>query len=256
MQHIPFAPWMRGNRALDLVRNADGPRRSVAPLTYYSAVLTVHEQLSGEVWSAEAWVNVARTKLMEGDLQAAEAALSQAGMMGTPDAEAPMMLAEILLHTDRAERAHGLLKHVVDQRPRIARAHYLLGVACRDLGLGDEEADAYRAAVEIDPDFTQAWFRLGNHMSLRRQLDPAIEAWRETLRVDPNHEGALCNLGQALHRSGDATAAAECLARLRELDPDMAAFLELGMAVRKRIPAGVRLRQYPRPSTKKGKGDS
>ena len=75
MSDIPFAPWMRGNRALDMVRNAAGPTRSVAPLTYYSAVLAVHEKLSGEVWSAEAWVATARTKLMEGDLQAAEAAL-------------------------------------------------------------------------------------------------------------------------------------------------------------------------------------
>ena len=45
-----------------MVRNADGPTRSVAPLTYYSAVLTVHERLSGELCSAEAWVDVARTK--------------------------------------------------------------------------------------------------------------------------------------------------------------------------------------------------
>ena len=46
MQHIPFAPWMRGNRALDLVRNADGPKESAAPLTYYSAVLRAHDLLA------------------------------------------------------------------------------------------------------------------------------------------------------------------------------------------------------------------
>jgi len=170
VQHIPFAPWMRGSQALELVRNADGPKESVAPLTYYSAVLRAHEQLTGEIWSAEAWVDVARTKVMRGDLEAAEAALVQAGMMGTPDPGAALLMAEILLETDRAERAHRLLTKVVERRPHLARARYLLGVTCRDLGLADEELAAYRAAIEMDPDMTEAWYRLGNHMSLRREV--------------------------------------------------------------------------------------
>ncbi|MCK5411542.1 MAG: tetratricopeptide repeat protein [Gemmatimonadetes bacterium] len=127
MQHIPFAPWMRGSQALELVRNADGPKESAAPLTYYSAVLRAHEQLAGEIWSAEAWVGVARSHVMRGDLEAAEAALVQAGMMGTPDPDAAMLMAEILLQTDRAERAQRLLTKLVERRPHLARARYLLG---------------------------------------------------------------------------------------------------------------------------------
>jgi len=256
VQHIPFAPWMRGSQALDLVRNADGPKESVAPLTYYSAVLRAHEQLADEIWSAEAWVGVARTKVMRGDLQAAEAALVQAGMMGTPDPGAALLMAEILLQTDRAERAHRLLTKLVERRPHLARARYLLGVTCRDLDLPDDELAAYRAAIELDPDMAEAWYRLGNHMSLRRNFEEAIAAWREVLRVDPDHEWTLCNLGNALHRAGDSEGATECLARLRDLDGGLADFLELGIQHVKPVPAGVRLRQYPRPSTKKGKGDA
>ena len=256
MSHIPFAPWMRGNRALDMVRNADGPSRSVAPLTYYSAVLAVHEQLSGEVWSAEAWVDVARTKLMEGDLQAAESALSQAGMMGTPDAEAPMMLAEILLHTDRAEQAHGLMKNVVEQRPRIARAHYLLGLACRDLGLGDEEVAAYRAALALDLDLGMAWYRLGNHLSLKKEWTEAVAAYREAVLVDPENEAALFGAALAMNRAGDPEAAQGYLELLREMDSELVPLLELSLEPRKPVPPGVRLGHYGCPAKEKGKGDS
>ena len=35
---------------------------------------------------------------------------------------------------------------------------------------------------------TEAWYRLGNHLSLRRDSEEAIAAWREVLRVDPDHE--------------------------------------------------------------------
>jgi len=256
VQHIPFAPWMRGSQALELVRNADGPKESAAPLTYYSAVLRAHEQLADEIWSAEAWVGVARSHVMRGDLREAEMALVQAGMMGTPDPGAALLMAEIFLETDRAERAHRLLTKVVERRPHLARAHYLVGLACRDLGLADEELAAYRAAIEIDSDMTEAWYRLGNHMNLRRDSEAAIAAWREVLRIDPDHDWTLCNLGIALHRAGDSEGANECLARLRELDGGLADFLELGISYKKPVPAGVRLRQYPRPSAKKGKGDA
>ena len=254
MQHIPFAPWMLGTDALELVRNADGPTRSVAALTYYSAVLRAHEQLTGEIWSAEAWVGAARSHVMRGALREAEMALVQAGMMGTPDPDAALLMAEILLQTERAERAHRLLTKLVERRPHLARARYLLGLACRELDLPDEELAAYRAAVEIDPDLTEAWYRLGNHLSLRRNSAEAIAAWREVLRVDPGHEWTLCNLGLNLHRAGDSEGASECLARLRELDRVLADFLELGIQHVKPVPPGVRLRQYPRPSRKEGKG--
>ena len=244
MSHIPYAPWMRGNRALDLVRNAEGPTRSAAPLTYYSAVLAVHERLAGEIWSAEAWVDVARTKVMQGDLEAAENALCQAGMMGTPDAEAPMLLAEILLETERPERARELLLNVVEQHPRIARAHYLLGVACRDLGLGDEEADAYRAALAIDPNLAIAWYRLGNHLMIRRVWVEAATAFREAARIQPDDEAALFGAGLALHRAGEPAAAQECLARLRALESELVPLLLLSLEPRKPIPPGVRLRPY------------
>jgi len=255
LSHIPFAPWMRGNRALDMVRNADGPRRSVAPLTYYSAVLAVHEQLSGEVWSAEAWADVARTKLMEGDLQAAEAALSQAGMMGTPDPDAACLMAEILLATDRAERAHGLLTNLVKQRPGIARAHYLLGLACRDLGLA-EEAEAYHAALAIDPKLGMAWYRLGNHLSLKREWTEAVAAYREAIQVDPENEAALLGGALAMNRIGDPEEARAYLDQLRDMNSELAPLLELSLEPRKPVPPGVRLRSYGCRKNDEGKGDS
>jgi len=243
MPKIPFAPWMQGMRALSLVRDADAPRHSTAPQKYYSALLGVHETVHGELWSADAWAGIARSRLMEGDLEGAEAALTQAGMMGTPDPDVACMLAEILLDTGRAEKAHRLLTNVVEHRPRHARMRYLLGLSCRDLGLS--EVDAYRAAVDLDPDLAAAWYRLGNALNLMRQTDAAIAAWRGALRAEPEHTATLYNLGQALHRTGDAEGAAECLARLRELDEGLADLLEENMKPAKPARAGARYRVYP-----------
>jgi tetratricopeptide (TPR) repeat protein len=215
------------------------PTPSVAALTYYSAVLAVHEELSGEIWSAEAWVDVARTKLMQGDLQAAEAALSQAGMMGTPDAEAPMLLAEILLATDRAKRAHGLLKNVVAHRPRIARAHYLLGLACRDLGLESRLEELKGRLLDLKkiiqanvyhPDFQGSLSikavlpalvpDLGyDDLAIQGGMDASVEIARMLLKPETFAEGEREQLRSDLlaYCNMDTWAMAELLERLREL---------------------------------------
>lgn len=256
MQHVPFAPWMRGADALALVRGAEGPTRSAAPLTYYSAILRVHERLSGEVWSAEAWVQLARTKLLAGDLFSAERALKQACMIGTPDPDATCMLAEILLETDRAWWAHELLTNLVRRKPRLLRARLLIGLARRELGRTDD-VDAWREAIAIDPDCAIAWHRLGIDLIIRQDWEEAAAAFREALRLRPDNERAIFGLGLALNRTGDIPGGLGCVSRLREVGAEVQAeWLESCLRPAKPVPAGARLRAYGFRKAREGKGDS
>ena len=60
--------------------------------------------------------------------------------------------------------------HIGSSFRNVANGRRLEGTSIRvDLGLGDEEADAYRAAVALDPNLSIAWYRLGNHLSLKRE---------------------------------------------------------------------------------------
>ena len=52
------------------------------------------------------------------------------------------------------------------------------------------------------------------------QLDSAIAAYRSALELDPNYTDALHGLAEALARKGDLDAAIEIAQRITELDPD------------------------------------
>lgn len=73
---------------------------------------------------------------------------------------------------------------------------------------GDESAEAlelYRRIVELDPERTQAWFRIGNLEAEAGRLEEAITAYEQALESDPGHARARHNLGLAHIRHGADT---------------------------------------------------
>lgn len=79
---------------------------------------------------------------------------------------------------------------------------------------GDEPEQAehlYRQMVELDPAWTQAWFRLGNLAAQRGDLDAALDAFDRTLALEPEHHRAQHNRALAQMRQG-----AESLVRARQ----------------------------------------
>lgn len=233
-----FDPWMRGASALRLVRRAEGGTR---PTTgqYYASMLRLHERLHGEVWSAEAWLEAGRTHLARGDLIAAEEALRQALVIGTPHPDAGWLYGTILFRLGHPGAAAHVLEDAVRHRPSHARAHHQLALVYRALGRSREELRQLRRAIEADPRFPEAWFQLGNCLSLRREEAEAIAAWRAALDADPDHVGALHNLGRVLARAGDREGALELWRRLERIDPETAALLAVGLEPVKRAPAGA-----------------
>jgi Flp pilus assembly protein TadD len=60
-----------------------------------------------------------------------------------------------------------------------------------------------------------------------RDLDRAIAAYRDSLKVDPRYEKAMQNLTQALIDKGEKGAAGETLKRLEEVNPNNTALAPL-----------------------------
>ncbi len=68
------------------------------------------------------------------------------------------------------------------------------------VGEHQEAIERYREAVRVDPENTQAWFRLGFCLDLygrgdEETLDEAISAYENCLNVVPPHTNAVINLG-------------------------------------------------------------
>lgn len=107
-----------------------------------------------------------------------------------------------LLRQDRNEEALRLIETFLDKESQNADLWQKKGIALRRLGKRREAVDAYDKAIALSPDHADAWFNRGIAHKYIAWLDSrpeahqeAIRCYRQALRCEPEHLGALVCLG-------------------------------------------------------------
>lgn len=94
----------------------------------------------------------------------------------------------------------------------------------------DSARDAYRRALELDPEHVDAHLNLGRILHAGEELAAAEAHYRTALRFDPSNPTALFNLGVCSEDAGQRVRAVRYYRRAIESDPGMAdAHLNLGL---------------------------
>ena len=94
--------------------------------------------------------------------------------------------------------------------------------------------EAFERALQINPEFDEAWNDLGNAYAESGAIAKAIPAFRQALKLNPRHAKAWNNLGVAYGESGEAAkavAAFNAALRINPKQPDV--WNNLGIAYRK-----------------------
>jgi protein O-GlcNAc transferase len=165
-------------------------------------------------------VNLGLALLEAGEFSAARPHLDKAiALLGgsTDAAFAHYLRAKV--HTDNGEVSRALadLMRAVELTPDFPEAWSDLGQAHKAL-LNDIEAfSAFRRSVELEPDSPVARYRLGAEYLRRNQAAQAVEHLERSVQLNPNDQSALNSLQLALRRNGQADKAAEVKRRLTEL---------------------------------------
>jgi tetratricopeptide (TPR) repeat protein len=110
-----------------------------------------------------------------------------------------------------------------------ADAYYALGLVYRDWGKGDDEIQAYKQAIKLRPDYTVAYERLGSRYLKSKKFNEAVEVFRQLSTLKPGDPFAPNSMGEAyleLNRFNDAQEAFRQSIRLK---PDFGrAYYNLG----------------------------
>ncbi|HEX2488102.1 MAG TPA: tetratricopeptide repeat protein [Blastocatellia bacterium] len=143
--------------------------------------------------------------------------------------EAQMQAADLFRQIDRFDGALEFYESAFKTRPKDFKLLVALGDTNFELKRYEEAERWYQSAVKQNPNDATVRNDLGLSFYLRspRDLDRAITAFREALKIDSRYEKSLQNLTQALIDKGEKGAAGETLKRLEEVNPNNKALAPL-----------------------------
>ena len=99
----------------------------------------------------------------------------------------------------------------------VAHHRFTLGSDLKDQGKLDEAAAAYREAIRLEPNHAQAYSGLVLALKDRGKLDEAVAAYREAIRLKPDNAEAHFHLGGVFRALGDYAGSLAMLRRGHEL---------------------------------------
>jgi Flp pilus assembly protein TadD len=152
-------------------------RRSEAVLCYVQAL-----QFNPNL--AVIYDNLAHVLHDEGRRDDAVVWLRQAVAVEPTSARYKCNLANVLAEQHKPEAAL-YFQAALAVDPRLAEAHYGLGLAHQDQGRLQEARTCLQEAVRVKPDFANAYATLGNVLTELGELEAALASSRTALRFDP-----------------------------------------------------------------------
>lgn len=125
-----------------------------------------------------------------------------------------------------------LSEDVLTQRIKVETAIYLFkGIDYDNKKMFDESIAEFRKAIEINPNYAEAYHNLGLVYHHKAMFDEAIAELKKVIEIDPNLPEAHYNLGVAYHNKGMLDEAIAEYKKAIEINPNYAdAHNTLGLA--------------------------
>jgi DNA-binding transcriptional MerR regulator len=135
--------------------------------------------------TAADWLAQGLEQEQEGFLEEAAASYRQALMVGGPDAQTCLNLANTLRALGSKPQALERYSHAVEIDPQFTDAWNNLGTLLVELGRPDDACVAFGRALAADPDDLRAHYNLADTLDDLGREDEARPHWQAYLRQDP-----------------------------------------------------------------------
>jgi tetratricopeptide (TPR) repeat protein len=98
------------------------------------------------------------------------------------------------------------------------------GVAYLDRQRYDEAIAEFNKAIEIDPDFADAYYNRGIANSKKGNLNQAISDYTKAIQINPNDSDSYYNRGLVYHKKNDFNQAISDYTKAIQISPDATAY--------------------------------
>ncbi|MGL5062809.1 MAG: tetratricopeptide repeat protein, partial [Microcoleus sp.] len=137
------------------------------------------------------------------------------------DIEVYIQGAESFYAQRKYEQSAAACLRVIQVKPE-ARVYKILGNARQAQGRMDEAKNCYGKAIELDPDYAEAYTNLGTLYAQEQQWQSAIAFYQKAIALQPNLASSYRNLARVRTQMGELAEADECWFKAYSLEPDKA----------------------------------
>jgi len=176
---------------------------------YVDAISATQEGIAANPKSYALQLRLGAAQLAAGKYPEAEGSFRSVVNAGDPLPTSYVGLAQVLLREGRPEDAAAVLLKAQQKIGKQFLLSYFLGLSLDRSGKRQEAAAAFREAIRINPDSSEAHLGLGKSELAAGQIREAIDELQEALRLSPGNLPARRLLSQAYRRMGDTKRAEE-----------------------------------------------
>jgi len=141
-------------------------------------------------------------------------------LQAPPQAEIDSMIANY--QSGQFEVAGDMALSLTEKFPDHSLSWKVLAAVCKQVGEVDGALAANKNSVRLDPNDAEAQANLGAILIDLEQFEEAEESLRQAIKISPDFAGAHCNLGAAMKELGRLEEAEESLRQAIKISPDFA----------------------------------
>jgi len=177
--------------------------------------------MQGGTWSEDAlhWNKTANRLVREGSLQEAHRAYLNALEIDPNFIEAWGSLASFFLHVGEIEKAEECFEQAFDINPDYAYTWRAYGAFLCTIEKFKEAESALQKAIQLDPHDAKTWAALGL-LYMGMDETESINAFRRALEMEPDNPQFMVYLGETLSGSERYIEAEEIVRRSLSIDPE------------------------------------
>jgi len=175
--------------------------------------------------SANAWNTLGVAQKASGRTDRAIESFERALEINGRCVPAVCSLAQTYIEKGESDRAIEIHRQMPRGGPgeEDARIYLSLGLAHRVNGDLEAARDAYRTAIRLRPDYSEAWNNLGHVLVLERKIEEARAAFAKAIEADPAHVNPYLGLTDLLMKTRKLEEAREWMEKVLSISEDDAA---------------------------------